>query len=206
MAMILKRSAFIHIPKTGGSTGKAAMHRAGIEMKLSGDGSMEKYRYRQHAFYNEVEEEIGERAVFASIRATKSWYSSVWCHRKRTGVGNGATGPEMWNESFEPWLRNVLEKTPGHYGKFLNGMLGDAFSPMLIRTSHLLQDLCATLTICGEDYDIRKLVNTPPVNVAAKEKSLVVWTSDMEQALSDSEGPEKYPELFLDEHRGGFLA
>lgn len=206
MAMLLKRSAFIHIPKTGGTTIKAAMRRAGVKMRLSGNDSMDVFSERQHACYRDVEDEIDGRAVFASIRNTKGWYSSIWCHHKREGTGNGATGPEHWNERFEPWFWGVIDKLPGHYGKFLNGMLGEAASPMLIRTSHLLQDLCATLTICGEDYDIKKLVNTPSANVAAKEKSLVVWTSEMEQALSDSEGAERYPEIFLDKHRGQFLA
>ncbi len=206
MAMILKNSAMIHIPKTGGTSAKIAMHNAGVEMKLSGTPDMDKFSERQHAHYEHVADEIGQRRVFAFIRKTQDWYTSVWCHHKRERTGNGITGPEHWDEEFGMWFWNVVEECPGHYGKFLNGMLGWARDPLLLRTTHLKQDLVSCLTICHEEFSVAKLVNTPRANVATGEKEDCVWTDSMVRALQDSEGPWDYPLDFMAVHARHFLA
>jgi len=143
--------------------------------------------------------------VIASIRDTVSWYTSVWCHQKRTGTGNGITGTEMWVDHFERWFWNVIEKKPGEYNRLLCAMLNGSENPLLIRTDKLLAGLVTALTLAGEDFEIRPLVNTPPANVAAAEKSLCVWTDDMKQAIVETEGMFKYPDGFLSRYEENLL-
>lgn len=174
-------------------------------MKLSGNSRMKKFKERQHARYDMCCKEIGERRVFASVRPTLEWYRSVWCHQKREGTGNGISGPENFNDNFETWIFDIADRFPGHYGHFLNGMLGNAPKPLLLRTRHLLKDLAFALTICDETFNIVHLVTTNSQNRASSEKLNAKWTPEMEQAILKGEGEEEYPDLFLAQHAGHFI-
>ncbi|PIR53287.1 hypothetical protein COU76_01935, partial [Candidatus Peregrinibacteria bacterium CG10_big_fil_rev_8_21_14_0_10_49_10] len=78
MALILPRSAFFHIMKTGGTWVRSVCEKQRLSIEEVGD---------THKAYCELPdtELVSSRFTFAFVRHPCSWYQSFWSWKMRTG-------------------------------------------------------------------------------------------------------------------------
>jgi hypothetical protein len=179
MAALLSNMVFIHVPKTGGTTVRAACADL-ITDELG----------RKHDGYNDIKNAVGNRKCFATVRGTLDWYRSVWCHRIRTGEsGGGVIADAVWSDDFPVWIEQVTQAEPGNYGRLLLRMLGKS-KAAIVRTECLYADLERLLPQGSLKIPLRQ-------NVAGVEQLEAVWDGRLVEMVQRSEGREYYPREFL---------
>lgn len=152
MAIELKNSMFVHIPKTGGTWAVQMITQAVIGYKTIGDPV-----YDGHASPDTAKEH-----VFAFIREPATFARSLW--HQRAKVKNNNRG-HKWNwqeylrlesecksEDYDAFLENCANCENGvaeyydHYiGKYPNIIVG--------KQENLADDMIKILDQCGEDYN-----------------------------------------------------
>ena len=152
--MLLGRSAFLHIPKCGGSSIRIALRNAGFSQKSedeSGPADLP-FNQRSHAKLAAVIEECGNRFLFTFIREPVAWYRSYWSHRTNFEwtVPQYLEEREAWGvgKSFPVWVESICQLHPG----FLRRLYGEYVSPRVFvgRTENLQHDLNVALSAAGE--------------------------------------------------------
>lgn len=173
MALLLPKSLFIHIPKTGGSWVRKAIRRAGIltdEIIPTAMIGEDWHAMMGHA--SPLQLHIGDRFRFAFVRHPLSFYQSYWCFKMRTGwTTESAFDVQHSSEDFATFVRSVLKANPwGWLTLMYTRMLGEHFDAVeyIGRTERLADDLVCALTLAGEAFDEEALRATPPENVAAQ--------------------------------------
>ena len=199
MGLILPKSVFIHIPKTGGTTVRKLCERMGLSRGETGHGAMSGVE-RQHSPFGWMKGEVGARRAFATVRRTLDWYQSQWMHKTRTGEGSGIISDENYRAEFAAWVRHVTVSHSGHYGWFLNHMLAGS-DALLIPTHDLFDGLKITLERLHESFEWAALDDSWVMNAAgAEERSQAVWTSELVALVQVSDGVQLYPDLFLEQY------
>lgn len=186
MALLLPRSVFIHVPKTGGSWVRAAVRNAGIQTQELGCSWHEgdrcdhsyafDFRHRiesphvcWHNRYCDVD--AGGRFVFAFVRHPVSYYRSHWSYKTQHGWDErSAADRELKADSLEGFVRKVLERRPRGWvsGMYRNFLLREGKMPDFVGyQERLADDLVRALRLAGETFDEDALRATPPVNTSA---------------------------------------
>jgi predicted O-methyltransferase YrrM len=206
MGLILPRSVFIHLAKTGGTSVRKACEALGLAEGETGDPGQLDPVQRRHSPYAWLKGEIGDRHVFASVRDTLGWYQSQWCHKTRhPDHGAGIISDENYRPDFAEWIQHVTTAMKGHYGWYIRHMLGSAKRPYILRTNRLFADLEATLIRLGEKFDVHKLRCMTPQNRAGTERLDALWTEDLAHLVWESEGEGEYPRGIAEELSKGFV-
>lgn len=193
MAVETDKSIFYHIPKTGGSWLRVAIRNAGLKTVRS-----KRFGWTHpscwHKEHSTPSDAINTKGLFSScfVRHPITWHESFWCYwllKRRKFKTRGERGKrgetnsdflefmhnsrdpieKCWEESYEGYLLNVLDRFPDGY---LTGLYNEFIDHVdfIGKQENLLQDLIIALTLAGEEYDEYKLRNTKPVNVSSTRK------------------------------------
>lgn len=179
MAYLLRRSIFIHTPKTAGQWVAAALDNAGL---LTGNlGPI-------HASPDEIEQEAGFRSdlfQFTFVRHPLSWYRSMWAHRvdeewepidaldwfTPRWIAHWATFTDSCQAAdFHDYIYKCAQTFPNG---FVSALFDDYTKGchFVGKQEHLISDLCAALVQAGEEFEKTKLLSTKPRNVRGQKPS-----------------------------------
>lgn len=174
--LLLRKSVFMHIPKTGGDWVRAALRNAGVLQGLPRQHSPDKHLTR-----GETLERRGGRRVFCFVRHPMSWLESFWRYSGGTGqerrdptvetdwrsdhaYGNAVLGPvcDCYDPDFDRFVDKVTTWRPGYVG----WLYSQYVTPHAIvgRTEKLTADLIACLHEAGEEFSMVAIQTTPRVN------------------------------------------
>lgn len=176
--LILPRSCFLHVPKTGGSWVKRAILAAGVPaQEHSRDG---------YTHLGLADCPVPGLFRFAFVRNPLALYRSYWQFKQTVGWDDANDlDCQCRDDRFEVFVRQVLEKFPGIYSRTLKEFVGPADAPIefIGRYENLVEDLVRALSLAGEDFDAAAVRALPPYNVSDKRKAPAVYTPDLEAAV-----------------------
>ncbi|MBL8734272.1 MAG: hypothetical protein JNN13_17990 [Planctomycetes bacterium] len=181
--MMLQRSRFLHLPKTGGTWVRHALQAGcpGARWCLL-DGS-------DHLRWWEAP----GRGLFtvAFVRHPLTWWQSFWrFHRgpARRYVVSQRVCQHCWSDDFVQFVGNVTQRFPGEYGLLLDNFLGPAGAAVdfLGRQEHLVDDLLLALRLADEPHDEAAIRAVSAANVSAPE-TVATYTAAGRKAVLGSE-------------------
>lgn len=180
--LILPKSCFFHVPKTGGTWVKKAIAAAGIpcqEFSISGD---------THIGLKDCP--YPEKFKFAFVRHPLGLYRSYWQFKMTYGWDEkNQLDMTCQSDSFHQFLRNVLDKFPGIYGRSLVEFVGDEQNEIEFagKYENLVNDLVFALNSAGETFDEQAIRSLPPYNVSDKTKFPAEYTAALEAEVMTTE-------------------
>ena len=196
MAFLLRNSAFIHTPKTGGQWVVAALANAGVTVDRVG---------AVHTTPDEVEGALADRRiVFTTVRHPLSWYSSMWAHRMDEQWGP-INDPEWFTPRWvEFWAEftgrcraesfsEFVEKCVAFYPDGFVSALYDAYTRgcnRIARYERLTEDVFGILVEAGETFDATRLSRTQSRNVRGQSqrwRRRLTVTPEVERMVLDTE-------------------
>lgn len=180
--LILPRSCFLHVPKTGGTWVKRAILAAGVPAR---EHSIDGYTHLGLADCPEP-----QRFRFAFVRNPLALYRSYWQFKQTVGWDPAnELDRQCQAEDFERFVRRVLEQFPGIYARTLQDFVGPPDAPIefIGRYENLVEDLVRALSLAGEDFDAGAIRGLPPYNVSDKRKAPAVYTPALEAAVRHAE-------------------
>lgn len=200
MALLLPRSVFIHIPKTGGTWVRAAVQKAGIPTN-------EIIAFREshintqviagsiHAPFSDVEPQ--SRPSFAFVRHPFTYYQSYWAYKRWFRGWNEVHGVDRLcaSDSFSEFVQAVVTHRPGWVSKLYTQYLdhkneGHGSVTYIGRMESLVDDLVHVLRQFGEQFDEHALRSVPPKNKAAHDerwRDSCQLTPEIMQLIAQSE-------------------
>lgn len=203
MALLLPKSAFIHIPRTGGSSVRIALRQAGFSVKRKDETGLESttWNQRTHAKLTDVLEQCPDRFLFAFVREPVAWYRSYWATRTLTKqqwtLPQYPEEREAWGDGrlFPQWVESICELCPGFLCRIYEEYTGFKRRPLesdailqrtgqrvwVGRTERLQDDLNFALALPGED------VGHVPVGVENQSESVPDVPGELAELIRLSE-------------------
>lgn len=180
--LILPRSVFLHVPKTGGSWVRKAIEAAGVPCTAFSLGS------NHHPGLKDCP--APEKFKFAFVRHPVSLYRSYWQYKMTYGwdplndIDNHCKSTD-----FPSFVRNVASTFPGAYGKNLDEIVGkpDRQIEFVGKYENLREDLVTALQLAQEDFDEAIIRNLPPYNVSDKKSYPAVYTDELRALVCEVE-------------------
>ena len=189
MALLLPKSVFIHIPKTGGSWVRQAIRRAGVpavempcmwhdgtdaDWTRNKDGGRLEYGHMcMHCALHDIDPK--GRLTFAFVRHPLWFYRSMWSYKMNRGweMGNGLD-EKFCHDTFEGFVNKCMDMAPPGMGYatsvyewFLDN--GKKTVDFVGRQESLADDLVKALRMAGESFDEEALRTTPAINASKNE-------------------------------------
>ena len=178
MALLTKKTIFIHVPKTGGSSIRTMIRKGVGFSEESGDFEIEDHYglpelMAAHPGINQ------NRLTFGFVRHPVAWLKSRWAWAVISGLPQkaqhipSAAGHWMsacWSDNFETFAGNYLDRYPGVCTQTMFRMLGlwsDAPVNKVGKTEYLVTDLEQIFKEAGERIDAAVLRACAREKVAA---------------------------------------
>ncbi|MCB1948198.1 MAG: sulfotransferase family 2 domain-containing protein [Nitrosomonas sp.] len=180
--LILPKSCFLHVPKTGGSWVKKAIAATNIPCRnytLSGD---------PHIGIKNCP--CQEKFKFAFVRHPVNLYRSYWQFKMTYEWDPGNPLDQACrSDNFQHFVRQVLDKFPGVYSNSLVEFVGETDNEIEFvgKYENLIEDLIAALKAAGEDFDEQSIRSLPPYNVSNKSRFPATYTAELEAAVKKAE-------------------
>jgi hypothetical protein len=181
MAVKLKNSIFIHVPKAGGTWVTRVLGVMGL--------ITERYPLSAHCSLRDVvsryKEDEGLKS-FCFVRHPLGWYQSFWAFRQSRGWDPTNALDGCRASTFEGFIENVLEQQPG----YLSGRLQELTQGVTYvgRFEAIRESLIEILSNLGESFSSAAVYDHPPVNVSQESTgSTGRYTPDLIRRLSESE-------------------
>lgn len=161
MALILRKSVFIHVAKTGGTWVSELLKQSGLVVGETRD---------PHASLAETVLEIptaGSLPSFAFVRHPITWWKSYWSYKVKVGWDpKNRVDSTCTADKFETFIRNVLDRHPGYLSRrYWEMTQGVTF---IGRFEALRESLMEILLKIGEEIP-KTLYDKGDSNVASKE-------------------------------------
>ncbi len=180
--LILPRSCFLHVPKTGGSWVKKAIEAAGIDCKPFSPGG------NHHPGLGECP--CPDKFKFAFVRHPLGLYRSYWQYKMTYGWDlHNVIDQRCRSDDFHTFVASVLTQMPGIYGQSLLEFVGSEVHPIdfIGKYENLVEDLIRALQLAGEQFDAAAIRALPPYNVSDKRSFPANFTPELEAAVLQSE-------------------
>ena len=157
---VLRKSRFLHVPKTGGNWVSLAFEKMGLL-----------------TFANLTLPHVNLRDcpgdgmfTFCGVRDPVEWHESYWRFKMVFGwrIQENKFDAAVGAGTFERFLELVLDNKPEYYSWLLKNFAGESGDgvDIMLRTSHLKGDLIRALFTAGEKFDFAVLDEIPPHNVS----------------------------------------
>ena len=170
MAVLLPKSIYIHLMKTGGWSVRHTLSRMGLRLREIGRG------HDPASLLPADERE--NRFTFVFIRHPLSWYRSYWAYRMQVNwvivhAKQPITGWQTFGSildyecrayHFETWLQNVLEFVPEGFLSRIYRIYTEGVD-FVGKSESLNRDLCQALTLAGETFSPAEIGELPKRNV-----------------------------------------
>ncbi len=180
--LILPNACFLHVPKTGGSWVKKAIAAAGIQCR--------DYRPAGDPHIGLQNCPCPEKFKFAFVRHPVDLYRSYWQFKMTNGWDKkNPLDVACQTDDFQQFIRDVLDKFPGVYGKSLVGFVGEADNEIEFvgKYENLVDDLVFALKAAGEGFDEQSIRMLPPCNVSDKVRFPAVYNDQLEVGIKNAE-------------------
>lgn len=180
--LILPRSCFLHVPKTGGSWAKEAISAAGISCRhypLSGN---------PHIGLKDCP--CPEKFKFAFVRHPVDLYRSYWQYKMTNGWDTkNQMDQECQTDNFHQFVQNLVDRFPGVYSHSLIEMVGEENNEIefIGKYENLVDDLIIALKLAGEEFNEQAIRTLSPVNVSDKTRFPAVYTDRLEAEVKKAE-------------------
>ena len=153
MAIELKNSMFIHVPKCGGRTVKQMIKKYVSGAKVIGDDI-----YESHATPDT------NKQVFGFVRHPATFIHSLWTHRsKKKGHGDAwnwhpdiLLEQECQSKDYNTFVENILKKKNMVWHYYMH-YLGKYKNPMMGKMEDLPNSLINILKANNEDFDEKRI-------------------------------------------------
>lgn len=182
MALMLPKSVFFHVPKTGGMWVRRAIRNAGLPAVELTHSSIPAANL--HNRFSQVD--AGGKFTFAFVRNPADWYPSFWCYCMSDGWKNEDQLDPYMSEDFGEFMRRVLRHLPGQLSRRFREYVGPAPGVLdfVGRCESLTEDLVRALRLAGEEFDEEKIRSTPAENVSVRRPD---YAPDLLRAVLESE-------------------
>jgi len=174
MTILLPNSAFLHIPRTGGTWVREVLASANlVEASIVSQVPEESTEGNVRSWHNVplTNKEFTDRQhVFCFVRHPLTWYQSYWSYKMYRQ--SWVTDAESRNKidmckakSFQEFIDNVIST-------FSYGYVSHMFyfytsqATIIGKLENLQSDLVKALTVAGEDFRLDDIVNISPANMA----------------------------------------
>lgn len=166
--LLLPNSAFVHIPKTGGTWVRKALAAAEIPFQ--------KVDLLPHAPFSELEPQVGGRFAFAFVRHPVAWYRSYWSMRMRyprkIPPVAAAEVDAFMSDDFDAFVSSCCLQRPGAATEMFARYTGWPVKLDWVgHAERLVEGLVEALTLAGERFDPEAIRSCPPSNVAPSEST-----------------------------------
>jgi hypothetical protein len=213
MAVILPHSAFIHVPKTGGTWCRAVIKRLGLRYFESGPNVPNKLD-RTHAplraaypticmrDWRKKDRTAARRFTFGFVRNPMTWLESRWADAIRKYGGSAAHDIDEWfkqgfSPDFSTFIDNVIRIQPDAPSIAMLGRLGyhkdgNSWEPdehvadFIGKNESLVADFIRALTSAGEQFREQAVRMVAPQRVASRlpaYRQQINWTDKQRQAI-----------------------
>ena len=153
MAIELKNSMFIHVPKCGGRTVKQMLKKYVAGARVVGDDI-----YESHATPDT------DLKVFGFVRHPATFIHSLWTHRsKKKGHGDAwnwhpdiLLEQECQSKDYNTFIENILKKKNMVWHYYIH-YLGKYKNPMIGKMEDLPNSLINILKANNEDFDEKRI-------------------------------------------------
>ena len=179
--MILSRSRFLHLPKTGGAWVSEALTRAGVAVVpvdlMGGHADLERCPGKP-------------LFTFAFVRHPLSWWRSYWGYRMRTGwEPNEPLDATCASDDFQQFLGAALSAFPGYYARLLVRYVGGPGRAIdfVGRFERLTEDLIEGLLLGGESFDVEAVRSTAPVNATDYREHRAEYSPELRSGVLKAE-------------------
>lgn len=165
MALLLPKSLFLHVPRTGGSTVRKVVQDLGLAVaEVRCDHHvLTKQSIKSACCMHNTLSEIGyeyldlqDRFTFAFVRHPLTWYQSYWSLRTyhNSWEWDNRIDMKLKADTFTQFLQNVLEHFPGRASFMFERFFKDSVPLDFIgRYERLEEDLAYALSTAGEPVD-----------------------------------------------------
>lgn len=185
MAIRLRNSIFIHIPKTGGSWVSNVLTHSGLSVA---------YTSNQHAVLKDIHGDAryadwSELPSFAFVRHPLTWWQSFWAFKRVTGWDyRNQIEVNCQNDDFGKFIQCVLKKYPGYitaaFKHYTTGVT------CVGKMENLRADLKSFLRHFGERVNEPLLDSCGPVNLASNIsdwQNKCIYPKDLRDEMLQSE-------------------
>jgi len=162
MALRLPHSAFIHVPKTGGTWCRSTIQALGLARGEIG---------QQHSAAFAVRDKLKGLFTFGTVRNPVTWLQSRYAYDKRSG----RLRPDL-SYDFNTWVEYTLDKKPTllqytmfyRLGYTLSGESTEYSVDFICKNESLLDDFMEAMRLAGEKIDEAIVRNMPPKKVCSR--------------------------------------
>ncbi len=180
--LMLPKSCFLHVPKTGGSWVKRAIEAAGIACQPFSIGGN----------HHPTLADCPRPALFkfAFVRHPLSLYRSYWQYKMTYGWDPDNTLDQLCKaDEFSTFVTSVLTQLPGVYSRSLHDFVGAPGHEInfIGRYENLVEDLIRALQLADEAFDAAAIRALPAYNISDKAKFPAVYTPELEAQVLQAE-------------------
>lgn len=180
--LILPKSCFFHVPKTGGTWVTRAIQSTSIDcLNFRPEGN-------SHSGLKQCP--CLEKFKFAFVRHPAGLYRSYWQFKMTYGWdANNRLDQDCRSNTFCDFVRQVLDQYPGIYSSELLKYVGEKEHEIefIGKYENLVNDLVTALKLAGEVFDESALRAFQPVNVSDKIAYPAIYSGDLEEQVRKAE-------------------
>jgi hypothetical protein len=178
-SLLLPRSRFLHVPKTGGNWVSAVLQ----DLFPHAQRMAKKHATRRTA-------PGAERFTFAFVRHPLTWYQSYFAYKQCRGWHpKNDWDLRVQADLFEDFVRRALDETPGHYSQRVRWFVGRPGEEIdfVGRFERLRSDLIRALELAGEEFDRQRILSAPAVNTSDYRRYPAEYSAELARQVLEVE-------------------
>lgn len=177
--LLISRSQFLHVPKTGGNWISSVLRKQfPMAQSMPKIHTTRKSAPRPDLF------------TFSFVRHPLTWYQSYFSYKQRKGwQPENDWDKVVRRDLFTDFIEAAIAHTPAYYSKLLRRFVGKAGDEVdfIGRFESLTEDLIHALELAGEEFDADMIRHTPPVNQSHYDLHPAVYPEDLARRVLDVE-------------------